>query len=157
MTAERLDLFDVDPAFQTVRRPVVGAQAGQKHQRRPIAEAQIGHAVPDRALSRRGVHRRCLPLLERNCSGSLFLVSSLCAGVLSRATALSQRIGRRATPGIGQGAPKEELDLRIRAAELVGSPPGQRVVDGRIEPEEDALALGHQGICHRATGTTSPR
>jgi len=47
----------------------VGGQAGQEHQRRSVAEAQMGHAAPDRSLSRLGGHRWFLPLLERNCIG----------------------------------------------------------------------------------------
>jgi len=47
--------------------------------------------------------------------------------------------------GLCQCPPEQKLDLSIRAAQLVGCPPGQRVVDGRVEPEQDALALAHRG------------
>ena len=42
---------------------------------------------------------------------------------------------------VGQGAAEQELDLGVGAAHLVGGPPGQGVVDRRVEPEQDALAF----------------
>jgi hypothetical protein len=44
---------------------------------------------------------------------------------------------------LGQGTPQDELDLGVGAAQLVGRPARERVVDGRVEPEQDALALRH--------------
>ncbi len=46
-------------------------------------------------------------------------------------------------PGFGERAPEQELDLGIRAAQLVRRPPGQRVMHGGIKPEQDALTLSH--------------
>jgi hypothetical protein len=47
--------------------------------------------------------------------------------------------------GIGEGSAQQQLDLRIEAAELIRRPPTQRVVHGRIEAEQDRLALsGHE-------------
>jgi hypothetical protein len=45
--------------------------------------------------------------------------------------------------GVGQGPPEQELDLGVGAAQLVPGPPGQGVVHGRVQPEQDALAFGH--------------
>jgi hypothetical protein len=41
-----------------------------------------------------------------------------------------------------EGAAEQELDLGAGATQLVVGPPGQRVVDGRVEPQQEALALG---------------
>jgi hypothetical protein len=46
-------------------------------------------------------------------------------------------------PGFGERAPEQELDLRVGAAQLIRRPPGQRVMHGRIKPEQDALTLSH--------------
>jgi hypothetical protein len=35
---------------------------------------------------------------------------------------------------VGQGPAEQELDLGVRAAQLVAGPPGQRVVHGRVQP-----------------------
>jgi hypothetical protein len=45
-------------------------------------------------------------------------------------------------PRLGEGPAQQELDLGVGAAELVGGPPGQGVVDGRVQPQQDALAPG---------------
>jgi hypothetical protein len=45
--------------------------------------------------------------------------------------------------GVRQRAPQQELDLGVRAPQLVLSPPGQRVVDGRIKPQQHVLTLAH--------------
>jgi hypothetical protein len=50
----------------------------------------------------------------------------------------------RQSPGVGERTAQEVLDLGVRAAQLVGGPAGQRVVDRRVESQQDALAL-----CHR--------
>jgi hypothetical protein len=39
------------------------------------------------------------------------------------------------SPGIGQGAAQQELDLGVGTAQLVGGPPGQGVVNGGIQPQ----------------------
>jgi benzoate membrane transport protein len=46
-------------------------------------------------------------------------------------------------PRVRQGTAQQELDLGIGAAHLIGGPPRQGVVDRRVEPQQDALALGH--------------
>jgi hypothetical protein len=43
--------------------------------------------------------------------------------------------------GIVQRPPKENLDLGVEAAEFVGGPPGERVMDRRVEAQRDLLAL----------------
>jgi hypothetical protein len=45
--------------------------------------------------------------------------------------------------GVGQGPAEQELDLGVGAAQFVAGPPGQRVVHGRVEAQQDALAFGH--------------
>src|ERR1017187_2148712 len=47
--------------------------------------------------------------------------------------------------GVGERAAEEELDLGVGAAQLVAGPSGQGVVDGGVEPEQDAFAFGHRG------------
>jgi hypothetical protein len=42
---------------------------------------------------------------------------------------------------IGKGSPQQHLDLRVEAAELIRRPSTQRVVHGRIEAEQDRLAI----------------
>ena len=44
-------------------------------------------------------------------------------------------------PRVVEGPAQQDLDLGIEAAELVGGPPGQRVVDGGVEAQRDLLAL----------------
>src|SRR2546430_2840627 len=50
----------------------------------------------------------------------------------------------RQPPRVGQRAPQQELDLRVGAAQLVGGPPGQGVVNGWVQPQQYALALAHR-------------
>ena len=66
----------------------------------------------------------------------------------------------RCPAGVGERAAEQELDLGVGAAQLVVSPSGQRVVDGGVEPQQDALALGHRvtvpviaGIAVTGTGS----
>jgi hypothetical protein len=40
-----------------------------------------------------------------------------------------------------EGAPKQQLDVGIEAAELVGGPAGQSVMDRRVDPQQHLLAL----------------
>jgi hypothetical protein len=47
----------------------------------------------------------------------------------------------RQTASAHKGASENELDLGIAATEVVLSPPGDRVVDGRMEPDQDASTL----------------
>src|SRR5262249_54792236 len=53
--------------------------------------------------------------------------------------------GVRQPAGVDEGPAEQELDLRVAAPELLGGPPGQRVVDGGVQPQQDALALGGHG------------
>jgi hypothetical protein len=46
-------------------------------------------------------------------------------------------------PGLGQGPAQQELDLGVRAAQLVIRPSGQGIVHGWIKPQQQALALSH--------------
>jgi TetR/AcrR family tetracycline transcriptional repressor len=47
-------------------------------------------------------------------------------------------------PRVGQGAAQQELDLGAGAAQLLGAPSGQGVVDGWVQPQQQALALAHR-------------
>jgi hypothetical protein len=47
-------------------------------------------------------------------------------------------------PRLAERAPEHELDLGVGGAHLVGRPLGQGVVDGRVEPEKNAFAFGHE-------------
>jgi len=47
----------------------------------------------------------------------------------------------RQTASAHEGVSEKELDLSIAAAKLVLSPPGDGVVDGRMEPDQNASAL----------------
>jgi hypothetical protein len=58
-------------------------------------------------------------------------------------------------PRVGQRAPQQELYLGVGAAQLVGGPSGQGVVHGRIQPQQDALALTHRAPSQNTTSTTS--
>ena len=58
-------------------------------------------------------------------------------------------------PRVAERAAQQELDLGVGAAQLVGGPPGQRVVNGRIEPKQHALALAHRGTVPAVTGRGS--
>jgi hypothetical protein len=48
-------------------------------------------------------------------------------------------------PCFGERAAEQEFDLGVGAAQLVAGPSGQGVVDGGVQPQQDALALGHRG------------
>src|SRR6185437_16662485 len=58
-------------------------------------------------------------------------------------------------PGVGQGTAQEELDLGVGAAQLVGGPPGQGVVDRRVQAQQETLALAHVVTVPALTGTGS--
>jgi hypothetical protein len=52
------------------------------------------------------------------------------------------RLGLLGHPaGIVQGSAEENLDLGVEAAELVGGPPGERVMNRGIKAQRDLLAL----------------
>ncbi len=47
----------------------------------------------------------------------------------------------RHPPGVVEGAPHQHLDVGVQAPELIGRPPGQRVVNRGVEAQRDLLAL----------------
>jgi hypothetical protein len=47
----------------------------------------------------------------------------------------------RHPPRVVEGAPQEHLDVRVQAAELVGGPSGEGVVDPRIDAQQHLFAL----------------
>jgi hypothetical protein len=55
-------------------------------------------------------------------------------------------------PYVGERAAQQELDLSVGAAQLVTGPSGQGIVDGGVQPEQDALAFGHRGSMAAVTG-----
>jgi hypothetical protein len=46
-------------------------------------------------------------------------------------------------PCLGQRTAQQDLNLRVDAAELVGRPAGQGVVDCGVDPEEDLPTFAH--------------
>ena len=54
--------------------------------------------------------------------------------------------------GVLERAAQEELDLRVAASKLVLRPPRDGVVDCRVEPQEDALAIGHRTLGVQGAG-----
>ena len=59
----------------------------------------------------------------------------------------SGSVGRtRGAPRGAQGPPQGVLDLRVHAAQIVGGPPGDRVVDVGIQAQQHLLALRHAAI-----------
>jgi haloacid dehalogenase-like hydrolase len=53
---------------------------------------------------------------------------------------------------LGERTAEQEFDLGVGAAQLVAGPFGQRVVDGGVQPQQDALAFGHRGSVPAVTG-----
>jgi hypothetical protein len=53
---------------------------------------------------------------------------------------------------LGERTAEQELDLGVSAAQLVAGPPGQGIVDGGVQPQQDALAFGHRGSVAVVTG-----
>jgi len=47
---------------------------------------------------------------------------------------------------VGQRGAEQVVDLGVRAAQLVGGPPRQGVVDRRVEPQQHGLAVGHRSV-----------
>jgi hypothetical protein len=45
--------------------------------------------------------------------------------------------------GVFQRPAQDHFDLAVYAAQLVVGPPGERVVDGRVDPEQDLPAFAH--------------
>jgi hypothetical protein len=48
------------------------------------------------------------------------------------------------SPGVGEGAAEEHLDVRVEAAELIAGPAHQRVVYRRVHAEQDLPAFAHE-------------
>jgi hypothetical protein len=98
----------------------------------PIVTGPVGAARAD--SSGQG------PPLSAHCArrSSSPLPSSLPLNVSGAAFA---RDCSRQTAGAHKGASEKELDLGIAAAKLVLSPPGDCLVNCRIEPEHDASTL----------------
>lgn len=61
-----------------------------------------------------------------------------------RPTTLGKRAGvLRHAPGAAQRFAQQHLDLRVDAAELVVGPAHERIVDRRVNPQQDLSALAH--------------
>jgi hypothetical protein len=45
--------------------------------------------------------------------------------------------------GVVQCTAQDHFDLTVDAAELIVGPAGERVVDGRVDPEQDLSAVAH--------------
>lgn len=45
--------------------------------------------------------------------------------------------------GFLEGSAQQHLDVSIEASELVGRPPGQRIMDSWVDPQQDLLAITH--------------
>ncbi len=45
--------------------------------------------------------------------------------------------------GVVECSAQDHFDLTVEAAELVVGPAGERVVDGRVDPEQDLSAVAH--------------
>jgi hypothetical protein len=43
--------------------------------------------------------------------------------------------------GVVEGAPKQHLDVGVEAAELVGGPSGQGIVDRRVDAQQHLFAF----------------
>ena len=56
---------------------------------------------------------------------------------------------------VGQRAAQQEFDLGVGAAQLVASPPGEGVVDGWVQPQQDALTFAHRVTVPAVTGRGS--
>src|ERR1700722_19512029 len=65
-------------------------------------------------------------------------------GIARRTAGLAHRAHAARQPAaVGESMPEQVLDLGIGAAQLVGGPPSQGVVNGRAQPQQDALAFAH--------------
>jgi hypothetical protein len=70
--------------------------------------------------------------------------------VAARGAALARRAGQ--PPRVGERTAEQELDLGVCAAQLVAGLLGEGVVDGGVQPQQDALAFGHRGSVAAVTG-----
>src|ERR1700677_254228 len=85
----------------------------------------------------------------------LLALGLLVVGLLARARAsgAAHRAGLARQPaGVAEGAAEHELDLGVGGPHLIGRPLGQGVMDGRIEPEQDAFT-----VCHGPVKSTGSR
>ena len=55
----------------------------------------------------------------------------------------------RHSPGVVEGPAQQHLDVGIEAAELIGRPLGQGIMDGRINPQQYLLAVTHRSGVER--------
>ena len=55
----------------------------------------------------------------------------------------------RHAPGINQSSTHQHLDVGVEAAEVVGRPLGQRVVDGGINSQQYLLTVTHELVVQR--------
>jgi 2-desacetyl-2-hydroxyethyl bacteriochlorophyllide A dehydrogenase len=105
----------------------------------PLPLEEFGEAV-NRVRSGQGIKWHIRPL-----SRSLLLGFDGIARLLGRTARPALRGDPAGEPSrVGQGAAEQELDLGVGTAQLVGRPAGQRVVDGRVEPQQDVLPLTHR-------------
>ena len=112
------------------------------------------HATPDGAPL-----YRSLGFTEPKAAPSAF-ASSRCGARRGAAAAgaagAAHLAGVAGQPSrVGQRAAQQELDLGVRAAQLVVRPAGQCVVHRRIEPEQHALTFAHRDTAPAVTGTGS--
>ena len=71
----------------------------------------------------------------------------LTRGSTGRASPPWQRADLARQPaGLVQGPAQQHLDLGVQAPELVARPPLQRVVDGRVQPQQHLASFGHQDL-----------
>jgi hypothetical protein len=67
-------------------------------------------------------------------------LSSVATGGGSAPPGQGRRLLRHA-PRVVEGASQQHLDMGVEAAELVGGPPGQGIVDPRVDAQQHLLAL----------------
>jgi hypothetical protein len=121
------------------------SQAGRRQARDDRRPARTGQGVLAAATTAAGRRRRLAGAL------AVAAVGSPC-GPLKAAwrdlAAVYPSTGGVTAPAPGRAAagamPVMAGCLGVGAAALVGGPPGQGVVDGRVQPQRDALALTHR-------------
>jgi hypothetical protein len=136
----------------TTRRPAAASRAIGRHPNH--CTLQPRQALPGRRPVPMVASRVTGPFGARaGSSGGGPPVSAQCARRSSRplpsnlprliaSGAACARDCSRQTAGAHKRASEKELDLGIAAAKLILSPPGDCVVDCRIEPDQNASTLG---------------
>ncbi len=100
-------------------------------------------------------------LLELCLGGSAGLFIGGCPAGFGRAARGRPSAGAHPSGVAGQPScagkrpSQQELDLGVGAAQFVGGPSGQGVMDGGIQPQQHALALAHRGSVPVVTGKGS--